>query len=222
MKSTPVRILCVDDHAFLVEGLRSRLELEPDLEVVGRLPTAEELIQKVQELEANLVLLDIEMPGPDPFEVLAELHRRLPKVRVIMLSAYVRDHYIDAAVQAGAWGYLSKSDDPDTIVDSVRKVANGDFAFSPQVLERCHITKGSRRQATAPETPASKLDLLTPRERQILRMIGKGMSRADIAKQIYRSPKTVDAHRMSIMEKLDIHDRVELARYAIREGLVEA
>lgn len=216
----PTRVLCVDDHAFVGEGLRSRLALESDLEWVGRLSTAEHLVPEVTRTTPDVVLLDIEMPGPDPFGAMEDLHRQVPEVKTIMLSAYVRDHYIDAAVKAGAWGYLSKSDAPETIIEAIRKVARGEFAFGPEVIERCRLVKGARgKRASA---PTSRLDALTAREQEILRMIGKGMSRGEIAQAIYRSPKTVDAHRTSIMEKLDIHDRVELARYAIREGLVEA
>jgi DNA-binding NarL/FixJ family response regulator len=220
MTNTPTRVLCVDDHAFVVEGLRSRLALESDLEWVGRLASAEHLVPEVQRTSPNIVLLDIEMPGPDPFGAMEDLHRQSPDVRVIMLSAYVRDHYIDAAVKAGAWGYLSKSDSPDTIIEAIRKVARGEFAFGPEVVDRCRLVKGQRGKRSA--APTSRLEALTAREQEILRMIGKGMSRGEIAQAIFRSPKTVDAHRTSIMEKLDIHDRVELARYAIREGLVEA
>jgi DNA-binding NarL/FixJ family response regulator len=219
-KTNPTKVLCVDDHAFVAEGLKSRLSMESDLEVVGRLPSADHLVTEVQRNGADIVLLDIDMPGPDPFGAMEDLHRQLPHIRTIMLTAYVRDHYIDAAVKAGAWGYLSKSDAPETIVQAIRKVARGEFAFGPEVLERCQLTRGPRGKRSA--TPTSRLEALTPREQEILRMIGKGMSRSQIAGAIFRSPKTVDAHRTSIMEKLDIHDRVELARFAIREGLVEA
>lgn len=219
MSERATRVLCVDDHAFLVEGLRSKLSVEEGIEFVGSLPTLEGLVDAVELSGADIVLLDIEIPGPDVFEVMEDLRRRCPRVRVIMLTAYVRDHYIDSAVAAGAWGYLSKSDDPSAIIEGVRRVSRGEFAFGPEVIGRVQALKagGSAERSR----PASKLHALTPREQQILRMIGRGQSRTDIAKAIHRSPKTVDAHRASIMEKLGIHDRVELARYAIREGLVE-
>jgi DNA-binding NarL/FixJ family response regulator len=139
-----------------------------------------------------------------------------------MLSAYVRDRYLDAAIASGAWGYLSKSDSPDAVLDAVRKAAAGEFAFGPTVLERCKVEgAGAGRGGAGGPKPSSRLDLLTPREIQVLRLIGKGMSRLEIAKTLSRSPKTIDNHRAAIMEKLGIHDRVELARYAIEEGLAE-
>lgn len=223
-----VKILCVDDHAFLIEGLRARIAGDPTLEFAGALGAMEGVIDEVQRTGAQIVLMDIECPGQDVFEVMIELQRRCPKVRPIVLSAYVRDHYIDAAVNAGAWGYLSKADDPATIIDAIKRVARGEFAFGPEIMHRIQHSPGSlpaplvdARDGSSAKG-ASKIHLLTPREQQILRMIGRGQSRVEIARIIHRSPKTVDAHRASIMEKLGIHDRVELARYAIREGLVEA
>jgi DNA-binding NarL/FixJ family response regulator len=218
MNQKPIRILCVDDHAFLVEGLQARFALEDDLEYVGSLPSAEHLVAQVKRLHPDIVLLDLEMPGPDPFEAADDLRRQCSDVRTIILSAYVRDHYITAATKAGAWGYFSKSEDAETIVEGIRKVARGEFAFSPKVQERCKPTRGTNPKRVV---PSSKLDSLTPRENEVLRMIGKGSSRIEIAQTLCRSPKTIDGHREAIMEKLDTHDRGELVRFAIREGLVE-
>lgn len=223
MTKALIRILCVDDHAFLVEGLRTRFELEDDLECVGRLATAEQLVPEARRLKPDIVLLDIEMPGPDPFEAIADLQRQCPNVRVILLSAFVRDHYISAAFKAGAWGYFSKSEEAAQIIDGIRTVAQGKVAMGPTVQQRCK-TPPRIANATGSDSqlPQSKLDLLTDRELEVLRLIGKGHARAEIAKLLSRSPKTIDGHREAIMHKLDIHDRGDLVRYAIREGLVEA
>jgi DNA-binding NarL/FixJ family response regulator len=221
MTGAPIRVMSVDDHAFVTQGLRSRLAMEHDLEWVGSLPSAENLVAEAERLRPSIVLLDIEMPGPDPFSVVEDLRRQVPDAKVLVLSAYVRDHYLDAAVQSGAWGYLSKGDPPETIIDAIRKVARGEFAFGPDVMQRTQSMRGHGRKRNG-AAPRSRLESLTAREQEILRMIGKGMTRTEIAQTLFRSPKTVDAHRTSIMEKLDIHDRVELARFAIREGLVEA
>jgi len=220
LTKTPIRILCVDDHSFLTEGLRARFEPERDIEFVGSLLSADGLIQEVRRLKPDVVLVDIEMPGIDPFEAIDNLRHTNPDVKAIILSAYVRDHYISAAFDAGAWGYFCKSDDPAEIIEGVRKVKKGEFAFGPKVQERCQPSGGGRRGK--PQAPVSKISALTPREQEVLRMIGKGLTRAEIAKALCRSPKTVDGHRESIMGKLDIHDRGELVRFAIREGLVEA
>jgi DNA-binding NarL/FixJ family response regulator len=216
-----IKVLCVDDHPFVAEGLQARLSTVKDLEFVGRLANAEDVVQEAKRTGANVILMDIEMPGKDPFEAIDDLRRQCPDTRVIMLSAYVRDHYIDSAVSAGAWGYLCKADDPDLIIEAIRKVHRGEFVFGEDVMGRVNVERVPGAAASQAK-PQSKLQALTQREQQILRMIGKGMSRAEIAKAICRSPKTVDAHRAAIMQKMGMHDRVELARYAIREGLVEA
>jgi len=222
IRSERTRVLCVDDHEFLADGLRARLALTDDLEFVGWMPTAEGLLGKLKETGAHVVLLDIEMPGPDPFEAIGDVRRRFPDTKVLVLSAYVRDHYFESAVEAGAWGYLSKGDRPECLVEAIRKAAKGEFAFSPEVEERCWIARrpGSGT-VVGTVARASRLSGLTSREQQVLRLIGRGMSRADIARVLHRSPKTVDAHQSAIMNKLDIHDRVDLVRYAIRERLVE-
>jgi DNA-binding NarL/FixJ family response regulator len=196
----------VDDHSFIIEGLMARFELERDLECVGSMSDAAKLLEQTKELKPDIVLLDIEMPGPDPFEAADDLRRHCPET-------------ISAAVKSGAWGYFSKSEDTDTIIDGIRQVHDGQFCFSPKVQERCQPAKAGKRGKLEP--PPSKLDTLTPREQEVLRMIGKGLSRAEIAETMCRSPKTIDGHRESIMEKLGIHDRAELVRFAIREGLVE-
>jgi DNA-binding NarL/FixJ family response regulator len=218
-KSPPIRVLCVDDHAFLVDGLRTYLEIEPDMEFVGRLSTADNLVAHVQQTQANVVLLDIDMPGADVFEAIDELRRRYPQARAILLSAYLRDQYLDSAFSSGAWGYLSKGDSPDTVIEGIRKVARGETALSPDLAAR---TLPAHPKGGGPDRAASsKIALLTPRERQVLRMIANGMSRTAIAEQLCRSPMTIDNHRKSILKKLDIHDRVELVRYALAEGLGE-
>ena len=207
-RTSPIRVFCVDDHAFLVAGLRALLEAEPDMEFAGRAENADDLVAHVRESAADIVLMDIEMPGADVFEAIYELRRRCPEVRTILLSAHVRDKYLDSAFAAGAWGYLTKGDSPDNVIEGIRKVANGESAVSRAVMAR-------------KEQDSSKLALLTEREKQILRMIANGMSRTVIADRLCRSPMTIDNHRKSILKKLGIHDRVELVRYAIAEGLGE-
>jgi len=207
-ESRPIRVLCVDDHAFLVAGLRARLDIEPGMEFVGHRETADDLVAHVRRTKADVVLMDVEMPGADVFEAIHDLRHRCPEVRAILLSAHVRDHYLDSAFSSGAWGYLTKGDSPDEVIDGIRRVALGESVVSPDVMAR-----------KRPE--GSRLAKLTAREKQILRMIANGMSRTEIAERLCRSPMTIDNHRKSILKKLGIHDRVELVRYAIAEGLGE-
>ncbi|MCC6907454.1 MAG: response regulator transcription factor [Phycisphaerales bacterium] len=235
MTPRTIHILCVDDHAFLVDGLKAKFALEPGLVCVGRLPSAERLINEVERLRPQIVLLDIEMPGPDPFEAAADIRTRFPETRVVVLSAYVRDHYISAAFKAGVSGYFCKSDDTSEIIQGIRRVARGEFVFGPKVAERCRPAHGSRAGMAPPSmlqarpstvtrvasAPKSKLDILSNREQEVLRLIGRGLTRLEIAKSMSRSPKTVDGHRERIMSKLDLHTTAELVRFAIREGVAE-
>jgi NarL family two-component system response regulator LiaR len=173
-------------------------------------------------------MLDVEMDGPDPFQATDDLRRACPQARVIFLTAHVRDRYLDDAFRCGAWGYLDKGDELDAVVDAIHRVARGEYVFGPRVLERCRIDglagRPSLREMAPGAAPlgASRLNTLTRKEVEILRMIGRGMNRTEIARALHRSVKTVDTHRASIMEKLDIHDRTELALFAHKEGLVEA
>jgi DNA-binding NarL/FixJ family response regulator len=218
MATEPVRVLCVDDHAFLAEGLRARLDVEKDMEFAGYRPDAEDIVGHVRRSKADIVILDIEMPGTDAFQVIDELNRRCPEVRTILLSAWIRDRYIDAAFRFRAAGYLSKADSPDEVLEGIRKVRRGELALCAKVEAKWRLLEVGR---SADGESASKLNLLTDREEQILRMMAKGMSRTQIAEALHRSPMTVDNHRKSIMRKLDLRDRVELVRYAIAEGLGE-
>jgi len=215
--SAATRILCVDDHELLADGLAGRMSLERDLEWAGRLPTADSLVEEAQSRHADIVLLDLDMPGRDPMEALVDLQRSAPGVKVMILSALLKDNLIDQAVQRGASGYFLKTDSPAEILQGIREIASGRTAFSPAVQER--LITSRRAGANGPATP---LQSLTPRELEVLRLIGQGLSRAEIARRLYRSLKTIDAHHTSIMRKLNIHDRAELTRYVIREGLAEA
>ena len=182
--------------------------------------SADNLVAEAKLRQPDVVLMDVSMPGLDPFAAAADLRRRCPEVKTVFLSAHIRDHYLDAAFRAGAWGYLYKGDDIEDIVQALLRVTHGEYVFSPRVLERVRV----RGVADSPGEPqrSSKLDALTPMEVQVLRMMGQGLSRTRIAESLHRSVKTVDTHRAAIMRKLDIHDRTKLALFAAREGLAHS
>ena len=129
----PIRVMCVDDNDFVAEAIRRKLSLDPSFAWAGWLPEARQLVEKVKETKADVVLLDIDMPGKDSFEALAELASACPSARVIMLSGYVRSDYIDRAVEAGAWGYVSKNENTETILAAIQQVAKGGFAMGSEV-----------------------------------------------------------------------------------------
>lgn len=211
----PIRVLCVDDHQFLTDGLAARINLERDMSCVGCLSSADGLVESAAETRAEIVTLDLEMPGPDSLEMLNQLTHGNQTIKVIVLSAHVRDHLIDQALKNGAAGYFSKNDSPTAIIEGIRKVALDQRAFGNEIEQRMQSSNGQTQVN-------SKLQEISPREMEVLRLIGKGLSRADIARQLCRSLKTIDAHHTSIMRKLDIHDRAALTRYAIQEGLCTA
>jgi DNA-binding NarL/FixJ family response regulator len=225
-------VLCVDDHAVLVEGLKAQFAIDGGIEVVGRLATAARLVEEVARLRPAAVLLDIEMPGPDAFEMADRLKRAHPEVRVIVLSAHVRDAFISASFAAGASAYFAKSDELEDIVRGIHEVMrskSGSFVLGPKVRERCrplpnskHAGGGQDMSVMRVGAPMTLLASLTSREAEVLRLIGKGLSRTQIAAQLCRSPKTIDGHQDRMMKKLGIPARADLMRFAIREGLAEA
>jgi DNA-binding NarL/FixJ family response regulator len=224
-----IRVLCVDDHALLVEGLKAQFAIDDSIRVVGRLGSADGLLEEVARLRPDIVVLDIEMPGPDVFEAADRLHHAFPALRFVFLSAHIRDGYLSAAYKCGAWGYFAKGDDLDDIVAGLREVARstgGTFVLGPKVRERCaRPDAGSpraRRGAASDSAPGVLLDSLTAREVEVLRLIGKGLSRNEIASELSRSAKTIDGHQERIMKKLRVETRADLMRFAIREGLAEA
>ncbi len=169
-----IRVYCVDDHEFLHQGLEARFELESDIECVGHAECADGIVARVLEAKPDVVLLDLEMPGADPFAAIEDLRQQCPDVRVLILSAFIRDHFIDQAIDRGAWGYFSKGDAPESVVEGIRWVANGKTAFGSDVLARVHRPVGATESDDA---GGSKLRRLTPRELEVLRLVGRGKAR---------------------------------------------
>jgi DNA-binding NarL/FixJ family response regulator len=223
-----VRVLCVDDHAVLIEGLRAQFAIENRIRIVGRLASPEKLLDEATRLRPDVVLLDIEMPGPDVFEMADRLRHLHPRIRMVFLSAHIRDGYIASAYKCGAWGYFAKGDELEDIVAGLTEVARsavGTFVMGPKVRERCAPARAGTPtpKNSAPATaPSTMLGQLTPREIEVLRLIGKGRSRNEIASELCRSAKTIDGHQDRIMKKVGVDSRAELMRFAIREGFAEA
>lgn len=217
-RTSTIRIYCVDDHAIVTRGLRAAVQVEPDLEWVGSQSSADSLVEAYDANKPDVILMDIDMPGADPFVELSDLSELREEARVLMLTSSARERDADAAISSGARGFVSKTADFDEIFEAVRKVARGGFAFDEAVLARCEVRDGRLHMVKG---SVSRLASLTPRESQVLRLIAQGLSTKDIAEQIHRSVKRVESIRTSIMRKLDCSDRLELTRLAIREGVVD-
>jgi len=209
-------ILLVDDHMLIREMLQERLTSE-GFEVDSTGDTAE-AIELAIELQPDVAVLDIDMPGRSTFEVARVLHVESPNTRVVFLSAYVRDAYIEQALAVQASGYLCKCEPLEEILAAIGAVANGATCYSRKVLRRIVIDGSHARLA---EEPVTRSSLLTNRERDVLLHVARGLSQQQVAHVLDISIKTVQHHLEGVMDKLEIHDRVELARYAIREGIVE-
>ncbi|HPF69922.1 MAG TPA: response regulator transcription factor [Candidatus Krumholzibacteria bacterium] len=215
--SGPVRILLADDHVFVCELLKVRLHDEPGLRVVHAAGDTDRALQAARALAPDVAVLDIDMPGPPVFGVIEKLRAERPALRVMLLSAFVSDHHVQQALDVGAAGYVVKTEPLDVIVEAVRTVAGGGVYFSPDVKERIVVERSGPVLRCAAGT---RLALLTPREREVLAAIARGLAKKQVAELLSISVKTVDRHCVQLMEKLQIHDRVDLARFAIREGIV--
>lgn len=209
-------VLLVDDHALLRDMLQARLRAD-GFEVVATGDTTE-AIELALRVRPDLAVLDIDMPGRSTFEVAGVLQTESPDTRVVFLSAHVHDAYIEQALAVEASGYLHKGDSLDEILAAIKVVLGGSTCYSPEVLARI-VVDGSR--ARLAEQPRSRSSLLTGRERDVLVYVARGLSQRQVAHVLGISIKTVQHHLEHVMDKLDIHDRVELAHFAIREGIVQ-
>ena len=214
-----IKILVVDDHALVRGSLAERLNREPDFSVVGTAGTADEGIEKTAEFRPDIILMDIDMPGLLCFDAARTIASVAPEARIIFVSALSHDWCIEQALEVQAGGYLTKHEPPDTIVAAVRDVAAGGACFSEEVRSRIVVDSTGAKLVRDSKSRASTL---TAREVEVLRYVARGLSKKEIANTMHLSVKTVDRHCANLMTKLDIHDRVGLARFAIREGFTGA
>ncbi|MBI4603159.1 MAG: response regulator transcription factor [Planctomycetes bacterium] len=219
MKGRPITVVIADDHALLRSAFGLLLRSHGDSRLVGAAADADGAIATAAAAKPDVVILDIDMPGRGSFEAAREIKRSCPGARVIFLSAYVQDRFVEQALAVEASAYVTKGEPPEAILKAIRTVAEGGVYFSPQVLDRIVIDSRGARLATVQQ---SRFSTLTRREREVLVLVARGKSKKEIADELGLSLNTVNRHTSGLMAKLKIHDRVQLARFAIREGLVEA
>ncbi len=213
-----IRVLIVDDHTIVRAGVRLLLQAEPGIEVVGEAGDGQEAIAQAEALQPDVILMDLAMPGTSGLEATREIKRRWPQVQVLALTMHRSDDYFFRMLEAGASGYVLKGAATGDLITAVRIAARGEVFLYPSMARKLVSDYLSRVQAG--EERAS-YDGLTDREREVLRLIAEGYTNAEIASALNLSPHTVQSHRRAIMEKLNLHDRVELVKYAIRRGLIE-
>ena len=210
-----IKILLVDDHAIMRDGIKALLSIYDDIEVVGEASEGREAIEMARELNPDVVVMDISMPGMDGLEVTRRLTKRNPGMKVIILTQHDNREYILSAIKVGAAGYIPKKALGSDLISAIRAVHSGDSFLYPSAAKT--LIDDYRKQAEQPDIYES----LTEREREILKLIAEGLTSREIANTLYISQKTVQGHRTKIMEKLDLHNRTELIKYAMRKGLVD-
>jgi DNA-binding NarL/FixJ family response regulator len=213
----PAHVLIADDHSVVREGLKAVLEREPDLKVVAEADDGADALEVALSDDVHLAILDIAMPRMTGLQAARELSRTRDDLRILILSMYDKEQYFFEALTAGASGYVLKRAADRDIVEACRKALRGESFIYPAALRTLmrHYLEAVERGETPGRGP------LTPREAEIVKLIAEGRSSQEIADLLVISPKTVERHRANILEKLAMHDRVDLTRYAIREGLVE-
>jgi DNA-binding NarL/FixJ family response regulator len=210
-----VRLLLCDDHALFRAGIRAVLREQPSLDVVGEAEDGRAALEQVARLHPDVVLMDIEMPRLDGFEATRRITRAHRRVKVLMLTMYAEERLIARCLEAGASGYVLKDVPVTELAYAIGAVARGERYLSPGAVDKV-IGAGGR-----PLGPArTRFDLLTGREREVLKLLAEGLSVKEVARSLDRSVKTVEVHKYNLMSKLDVHDRAGLVKFAIAHRLV--
>lgn len=215
----PIRVLIVDDHRVVREGLRTFLQLSAGVTVVGEAVGGAEAVELVRKLEPDVVLMDLVMPGMDGIEATRRIKALGLPARVIALTSFTEDDKVFPAIQAGASSYLLKDVSPDALVEAIGAVYRGEARLHPDIMRKL-MEQVARRPEPEGEAPG-QVESLTAREIEVVRLVAEGRSNADIAQNLVISEKTVKTHISNILGKLQLQDRTQLAVYAIRKGLVD-
>src|SRR5579884_3368778 len=210
-----IRVLLADDHAVLRAGLRALLNAEPDIEVIGEAGDGQEAVALAERLRPDVVVMDISMPQMDGLRATRLITSRLPDTRVLVLTMHAEEQYLLQVLDAGGSGYVLKRSADTDLLDAIRVVARGEVYLYPAAAKM--LLEAYRRGG---HTGESAEHALTEREEEVLKLTAEGYSNTEIASRIYLSPKTVDTYRQRIMEKLGLHHRADLVRYAVDHGLL--
>ena len=211
-----IRVLVADDQPLVRGGFQMILDERPDLELIGEAADGEEAIRLASELEPDVILMDVRMPNLDGVEATRRLVANGTRARILVLTTFDLDEYVYAAVQAGASGFLLKDVQPTELVDAIRVVAAGNSLFGPAATRRLVERFAHEQQAPS----SKKLDELTEREREILRLLAQGNSNAELAERLYLSEATIKTHVSAVLRKLGVRDRVQAVIAAYEAGLV--
>ncbi len=218
MNRKKTKVLIAEDHTIVRQGLSALINRQPDMAVVGEAGDGKEAIEKTKELCPDVILMDIAMKHMNGLEATARIKKIAPEVKVLVLTMYENEEYIFQILRAGASGYLLKEAAMNDLISAIKAVKKGESYLSPSISKK--VIEDYIRRAELGEK-ATINDILSDREREILQLIAEGHTYDDIASILCISKKTVETHRANIMDKLDIHDKVGLVKYAIRKGLIK-
>jgi two-component system response regulator NreC len=209
-------ILLADDHSILRAGLRSILDSNSDFEVIAEVDNGKDALQTAIALKPDLLLTDLSMPKTNGTECIRELKKRAPEVKVLVLTMHAGEEHIHAALNAGADGYVLKDDSHDELINAIKNILKGKKHLSPSI---CNNVVNGYLNPTESEKPMASWEILTHREREVIKLIAEGFRSKDIAEYLTISIKTVEKHRSNLMKKLDLHSVSSLTKYATQHGL---
>jgi len=215
MKS-PVRILIADDHTILRAGIHSLLDRVPEFQVVGEVDNGKDAIHQAGQLKPDVLLSDLSMPKTNGTEAIKRINSRYPGIKILVLTVHKTEEHVHAALKAGANGYILKDDSSDELINAINNIMAGKTHLSPAI---CNDVVMGYLADPGKEKIASSLDLLTTREREVMKLIAEGYRNKDVAEYLSISLKTVEKHRSNMMKKLDLHSASSITSYAIKSGL---
>jgi len=213
-----IRVLVVDDHAIVRDGICALLSRAGDMEVVGEASNGEEAMEMTKKLNPDVVLMDIAMPVLSGLEATRRICREMPGIRVLALTQYDDKEYVFPLIQAGALGFISKTSASSELTSAIRYVDRGESYLSPSVAK---LMVDDYQHGAAMQAESDPYEQLTDRERDVLKLVAEGYTTREIADMLVISPKTVEGHKSSLMSKLNVHNRIELVKYALRRGLID-
>ena len=213
-----IKVLLAEDHTIVRKGIRSLLDAERHIEVVGEAENGREAVDKTESLVPDIVVMDHTMPLLNGLEATRQICRHLPQVKVLILTMHTNEEYIFQFLRAGAAGYLVKQTAPTELVAAINAIHQGESFLSP-AIHKTVIEEYIRQGEAAGKSDS--LDTLTDREREVLQLLAEGFSNREIGEQLNISVKTVGVHRVNLMQKLDLHSVTDLTKYAIRKGIID-
>jgi two-component system, NarL family, response regulator NreC len=209
-----VKVAMIDDHPIVRQGLRNLLETDPSFQVIAEADDGITGLELIQRVRPDVLIVDLMMPGLNGLDLIKQVLKTLPRLRIVVLSMQSADLYVVEALNSGAVGYVLKETGPSEIIHAIKTVVAGERYLSPKLAQRVIDSSTGRKRITDP------YDSLTPREREILHLIIEGNTNAQIAKRLVLSPRTAELHRSRIMKKLDLHNQTEIFRYALERGIL--